>query len=58
MKTITSLVLSIAFAFALIGCQTTGQCPLHKQQAAHKCGPNCGMKCGDKCASMCGKKCE
>ena len=49
------VLLSVAFAFGLIGCQTTKQCPLgHKKD---KCGPKCTMNCGDKCGSMCGKKC-
>jgi hypothetical protein len=50
------LLLSAAFAFAMIGCQTPAkQCPMHKQAA--KCGQKCTMKCGDKCSTMCGTKC-
>ena len=56
MQPIAVLLMSVAFAFSIIGCQTTSQCPLHKQTA--KCTTSCTMKCGDKCKTMCGPKCS
>jgi len=49
------LLLSVAFGLSMFGCQTTKQCPMHKQAA--KCPSKCTMNCGDKCSSMCGTKC-
>jgi len=51
----TVLLLSVVFAFAMIGCQTTKQCPMKQHKA--KCDAKCTMKCDDKCSTMCGTKC-